>query len=329
MYTVTAEKSRGCFAYDSIYIDVNTSPPINLGADTSFCFGDSIALNAGSGFVDYSWSNGQTAQTLMINRAGTYSVIATDINNCSSKDTLKVLTVFDTPVINLSKDSLLCNGTNKSLTAADGMNAYLWNTGATSSGISVNATGTYWVNVIDKNGCRGSDTARITRMLPLPAAFLPIDTVLCSYSKLKISPNQTYSSYVWSTGSSQSTLTIDHAGTYWLKVKDNFNCMGTDTIVVNPKQCLEGIFVPTAFTPNNDGKNDIFRPLLFGVVVNMKFIIYNKWGQKVYETIKQYEGWNGKVSGIDTDSNVFVWTCEYQFDGQDKKFAKGTVVLIR
>jgi len=255
--------------------------------------------------------------------------VCIDNNNCKSKDTLRVLNVYANPVIGLPKDSLLCTGSSKNLNAGAGMSSYQWNTGANTSTISVNNIGTYWVNVIDNNGCTSADTTRITRLLALPEAFLPLDTVLCSYSILKISSSQAFSSYLWSTGSRQSGITVSQPGIYSLRVTDAFNCVGNDTIIINPKQCLEGIFVPNAFTPNKDGKNDIFRPLLFGVVSNMRFVIYNKWGQKVYETSKLYEGWDGKVSGQDAKTDVFVWTCEYQFEGQEKKFAKGTVILIR
>jgi hypothetical protein len=288
VYKVAAEKTPGCFAYDSIYINVNNSPSIYLGADTSFCSGNSIVLDAGNGFTNYSWNNGQSGASINVNTAGIYSVIAIDPNNCQSKDTLRVVNVFNKPVINLSKDSLLCTGSSKNLNAGPGMNSYLWNTGAVTNNISVNNIGTYWVNVIDNNGCTGTDTTRITRLLASPAAYLPADTVLCLYSTLKISPIQTYPSYLWSTGSSQSTLTVSQPGTYWLKVIDNFNCTGRDTIVVNPKQCFEGFFIPNAFTPNKDGKNDIFRPLLYGVVKNLKFVIYNRWGQKSVRNIKNY-----------------------------------------
>ena len=329
MYKVAAEKTPGCFAYDSIYVSVNNSPPIYLGADTSFCSGNSVILNAGNGFANYLWNTGQSSSSITVNSAGVFSIIAADVNNCISKDTLRVINVFNNPVVNLPNDSLLCIGSSKNLNAGTGMASYLWSTGATTNSISVNNTGTYWVNVIDNNGCKGTDTTAITRLLVLPAAFLPADTVLCSYSTLKISASQTYLSYLWSTGSLQNNITISQPGNYWLRVTDNFNCVGSDTIIVNPKQCLEGFFIPNAFTPNQDGKNDAFRPLLFGVVKNLKFVIYNRWGQKVYETSKINEGWNGKVSGKETDSNVFVWTCEYQFEGQDRKFEKGTVVLIR
>jgi gliding motility-associated-like protein len=87
--------------------------------------------------------------------------------------------------------------------------------------------------------------------------------------------------------------------------------------------------MPTAFTPNKDGKNDVCKPTLLGNILSYKFSIYNRWGQKIFETTNLQKGWNGKVSGVDTDTNVFIWTCSFQFAGQTLENRKGTVVLIR
>jgi hypothetical protein len=73
-------------------------------------------------------------------------------------------------------------------------------------------------------------------------------------------------------------------GIYWLQVKDDKNCIGKDTIIVNPKDCGKGFFVPTAFTPNNDGKNDLLKPILLGNVKQYHFWIYNRWGELIFET---------------------------------------------
>jgi gliding motility-associated-like protein len=87
--------------------------------------------------------------------------------------------------------------------------------------------------------------------------------------------------------------------------------------------------MPTAFTPDKDGKNDFCHPLLFGNVVSYKFQIYNRWGQIVFESTMLNKGWDGKLSGALQDSNVFIWVCTYQFRGQPVLTKKGTIVLIR
>jgi gliding motility-associated-like protein len=329
IYRVAAEKTPECFAYDTLKISVFHSTPINLGPDASFCQGDSIVLNAGNGFNSYLWSTGQITNQIIVKNIGMYSIVATDNNNCKSKDTLIVQNVFPNPAINLPKDSLLCLGAQATLSAGNGYSSYLWNTGNTSPSINVSSVGTYWVSVIDINGCKGNDTTNITRLLPVPNAFLPNDTILCTYMSMQLKPSNSYKNYLWSNGSITSSITISQPGTYWLQVHDNYDCIGKDSIIINPKQCLEGFYIPKAFTPNKDGKNDIFRPLIFGNVISLRFTIYDRWGQRIFETSELQKGWDGKVNGIDTNSDVFVWFCTYQIQGQEIKKEKGTFVLIR
>lgn len=107
------------------------------------------------------------------------------------------------------------------------------------------------------------------------------------------------------------------------------NCIGKDSIVINQKLCTETFFIPSAFTPNADGKNDYFKPIITGNVQRYLFTIYNRWGQKIFETARLQKGWNGTINGKQQDMNVFVWTCTYQFVGAPPKFDKGTISLIR
>ena len=92
---------------------------------------------------------------------------------------------------------------------------------------------------------------------------------------------------------------------------------------------MEGFYIPTAFTPNGDGKNDQFNPLLLGNVLSYHFTIYNRWGEKVFESTEVGKGWDGRVKAVDTDSHGYAWTCQYQLAGGTPKQEKGTVVLIR
>ena len=115
---------------------------------------------------------------------------------------------------------------------------------------------------------------------------------------------------------------------YVLTVKDNSGCSGKDSITVRPKDCMLGFYVPSSFTPNNDGKNDLFYPFLFGNIEKYEFTVYSRWGQIIFKSKTPGQGWNGKANGILQDSNVFVWTCSYVLNGQSK-LEKGTVLLVR
>lgn len=329
IYFIKAEKTPGCFAYDTIKVNVYTSPPIDLGADKSFCFGDSALLDAGSGFVAYHWSTGAAGQVFSVKTIGSYSVEGTTLEGCISRDTMEVLQVYPLPQPQLYKQQGLCFGESRMLDAGS-YAKYLWQDGSTQRTYTVNDIGRYFVTVTDNNGCRGSDTTAIATIYPLPAGFLPADTAICSYGNLELKPSPiTYNDYLWSTGERTPSIVISTPGFYTLQVVDEHQCIGRDTINVFSKECLAGFFIPTAFTPNGDGRNDIFRPLLFGTVKQYHFTVFNRWGEVVFQTSELTKGWNGKVAGKDQETSTFVWACSYQFEGEPIKTQKGTVTVIR
>lgn len=328
-YYLKAEKTTGCFGFDTVRITIQQAPPIQLGADKSFCTGDSAVLNAGPGFASYQWNNGQISPQITVYAAGSYSVIGTAATGCRSYDTLRILNVYPLPVISLNKDTTLCTGDIRVLDAGAGHSSYLWSNGQTSPAITVNTTGIYSVHIIDSHGCAGTDSTRITKILPLPAGFLPGDTAICNYGSTQLSATGTFDRYTWSTGSTSPSIFISAPGWYWLQVQDKSNCTGKDSILVSTKECIKGFFMPTGFTPNNDGKNDLLKPLLFGNIRQYQFWVYNRSGQLIFETTDPTKGWDGRLKGQLQDGNVFVWMCQYQFEGEPVNVEKGTAVLIR
>jgi gliding motility-associated-like protein len=92
---------------------------------------------------------------------------------------------------------------------------------------------------------------------------------------------------------------------------------------------MKGFYIPTAFTPNNDGTNDLFRPMLFGNVIKYNFIVYNRWGQIVFQTSDLNKAWDGNYKKLQQESDVYIWTCSYQFEGEQIKTEQGTVTVIR
>jgi gliding motility-associated-like protein len=87
--------------------------------------------------------------------------------------------------------------------------------------------------------------------------------------------------------------------------------------------------VPNAFTPGKDGKNDVFRALLFGDVRGFSFTVYNRWGEIVFHSKERTKGWDGNYKGKPQDANMFVWVCRYQLEGEVEQMEKGTVMLMR
>ena len=117
--------------------------------------------------------------------------------------------------------------------------------------------------------------------------------------------------------------------TYFVHVSTPEGCSANDALKVTVFKTQPEIFVPTAFTPNSDGRNDILKPILAGMKKLDYFRVYNRWGQLVYSTSEQGKGWDGTFSGREQASNTFVYMAQ-AIDYLDRKvFRKGTFVLIR
>lgn len=175
-----------------------------------------------------------------------------------------------------------------------------------------------------------SNTVKVKVDLRLPPRFsLPADTALCSYERITLSTRAGFSSYLWSNNSSNESITVKQPGIYWLEVTDKYGCTARDSITISPKSCIEGIFVPNAFTPNRDGHNDLFMPIMNVDVKTYKFMVFDRWGRVVFQTTTLNKGWDGKVNGLPYDTGVFAWQCQYQLDGEEPAAKRGTVLLLR
>jgi len=153
-----------------VQVTVNTSPPVQLGADKSFCAGDSAVLDAEAGFARYLWSNSNTTRTITVYTAGLYNVKAAAPNGCTSFDTLRIISVWPKPVVSLNKDSALCTGVLRVLNAGI-FASYQGQDGSILPLFTATQTGTYYVTVADINHCMGSDTVAITKLRHCRPAF--------------------------------------------------------------------------------------------------------------------------------------------------------------
>jgi hypothetical protein len=158
-YSVTVTNPELCVATDEIEIFLAPNPAIDLGGPYTICDGDSILLDAGSGFSIYSWSTTESTSQIYASASGVYMVTVTDINNCSSSDDASVNTV-EPPSIFLGSDIVTCDNIVM-LDAGAGYDSYLWSTTETSQSINANASGTYWVE-ITSGPCTNADTIAVT-----------------------------------------------------------------------------------------------------------------------------------------------------------------------
>ncbi|HXB29511.1 MAG TPA: gliding motility-associated C-terminal domain-containing protein [Puia sp.] len=231
--------------------------------------------------------------------------------------------------VNLPADTVLCSGYIMKLDAGTGYISYLWQDGSVIQTMDVADSGTYWVNVTDPNGCSDTDTIRVGSIEPLPASFLPADTTICIGDIVDIRPVRPFEMYKWSTGGVGNSLQIGEAGKYSLYVVDKYGCAGNDSIQIKTKSCPMEIFFPNAFTPNKDGLNDIFKPVIIATPVIYQFKIYNRFGQLIFKTSDPGKGWDGMIGNAAQETGAYVWMCTYQFSGGKKNVVSGTVILMR
>jgi len=226
MYRVISTLNN-CTARDSVTVTVKPLPAVNFGADVSFCEGNSKTLDATYAGATHVWSTGAVTPTITVNTTGSYHVINT-LNGCISKDTIDIL-VKPNPVVNLGNDATFCQGNSKTLDATYAGATHVWSTGATTSVITVNSSGTYHVtNTL--NGCTSKDTINIV-VNPNPVVNLGNDVTICTTTTTTLDATYSNTTYVWSTGATTPSITTGTAGKYWVVSTLN-NCTATDTINV-------------------------------------------------------------------------------------------------
>jgi gliding motility-associated-like protein len=115
----------------------------------------------------------------------------------------------------------------------------------------------------------------------------------------------------------------------WLQVVDNNNCLGRDTITVQSIKCIPQLYVPLAFTPGGDGRNDQFRPIAQGIFKSYVFTVFNRYGQRLFQSNELNKGWDGTYGNQPQNRGAYIWQCTYQGKEGPVKTEKGSFLLLR
>lgn len=220
------------------YLNDRYAPPVNLGPDITTC-AFPITLSAHQDYyLNYLWSDASTADTLVVAAAGDYIVTVTNIFGTITTDTVSVFFDGANFTVNLPGDTNICFGTTLTLVAGPPHLPYLWSTGSTSNYITVDTSGTYFVSVTDCNSNVTSDTITVT-VVPLPVFSLGNDTLICFNQPLLLDPQLGNSiTYLWSDSSTDSVLTVNTSGIYFLHVQDTIGCAYSDTVSIQVDSAL-------------------------------------------------------------------------------------------
>jgi gliding motility-associated-like protein len=341
---------NGCINEDSVRIRVTDHVILQVMPDTTICQDDPIQLRIQSNGFQYAWSPASqidiatNAQPIAVTHETTIYQVTASIGSCTATKDIKV-TSIPYPVVVAGADTTICYGTGAQLSCVTDGKTLLWSpatglSGTTMSHPFVNTlqTRTYIVNAFDTRGCPKAGRDSITVfVLPQINAFAGRDTNVVAGQSLQLNATGGYT-YQWlpSTGLSSTTVSDPVAmydGSmdkirYTVYAFNEAGCADSAYITVKIFNTAPSVFVPTAFTPNNDGLNDRLKPIIAGMQKIDYFMIYNRWGKLVFNGDFN-KGWDGKLNGVPLETGVFLWIVK-SIDHTGKPiFQKGTTTLIR
>ena len=319
--------------------------------DTTICSGDTIQLRINSDGLHYSWTpSGQVfypadQDPFAITASATNYQVKAIIGGCSTTGNITVNTV-PYPVVNAGRDETICYNTKVQLQAFTNGSSWLWTPSTSLSDVALLnpvATPANTINYIFTayditSGCPkpGIDSILVT-VLPKIIPYAGEDTVVVIGQPLQLIAAGG-DSYYWSPSYFLSSPYIGNPIAifneasdglrYKVEVYNSIGCVDSSFIVVKVFATLPTVFVPTAFTPNNDGKNDVVRPISAGIKRFDYFNIYNRWGQLVFSTQVSGKGWDGKINGQLQASNSYVWIVKAIDYNGARYLKKGMVTLI-
>lgn len=348
--TFTVINQYGCTTTNTQTINIDTLPAVNAGMDTTICFNTSVMLgDTAFAGLTYSWtpssslSNGSISNPVASPVVATTNYILTVINNttgCSNKDTVTV-TMLSPLMANAGSDLEICKNDSAQLgTGSIAGQTYMWsptltlNDSTIANPMSTPAATTTYTLTVSGNGC-GSVTDEITitvNAVPIVSAGMDDTTAVGEAVQLNATGGI---SYVWSPAATLNNPGIYNplaspnvTTTYTVVITDLNGCKTSDAVkitVVEP-----AFWVPTAFSPDDNGISDVFYVRGEGIT-DFEFSVYNRWGERIFFTKDMLTGWDGtrQSNGDKLPEGAYVFQIRGTLSDGKVIDSKGMVNLIR
>jgi len=353
--SIRVRDANGCVSSATATITLNDTMRLELGADSTICFGRSITLIPQTNALTdtFKWT---PKATLDYDTVRTPIAKPTDTTKyyltakwgiCTRADSITV-NVLHKPVANAGKDTTVCYKTNATLFGSAGNLSgtvnFAWsppdslnNPNAAVTGVRLDTTRQFTLTVTDNYGCNFSVTDSVMIfMQPRLVAFAGNDTIaIINRAHQLMATGRNAVDFVWSpTGPLDNPFianplaVMSHDTYFYVHITDAVGCTDDDTIFI---KVYEGptYYLPNAFSPNGDGLNDIFFPTPVGIRSTDYFRVFDRYGKLMYETTQWLQGWDGTLKGKKANAGTYVWMIK----GIDKNGSviemKGTVILLR
>jgi gliding motility-associated-like protein len=352
-YILSVKDNNGCSRTESVNISSVSSLQVEAGSNKTICEGQSVRLNASSNGDQFVWSpsssldNATTLTPVASPSTTTKYYLNAFSASCKATDSM-IVNVNPAPVADAGVDQTICYGQGFQLVGKGGV-TYTWRpaTNLSSDHIANPSSISYPLNsvfysltVTDGQGCSSlhADTVHII-VLQAVHLFAGNDTTVFTNQLFSLHASEINGppvvSYSWlpvqglsNPAVSNPVVSVSGDITYTVTGYTASGCYGSDTVNIKVISRAD-IFVPTAFTPNHDGKNDVLRAIPIGVKELVYFKVFNRWGELIFSTVDAQKGWDGTIAGTLQKADVFVWEAR-AIDANGKMIEKrGSTLLIR
>jgi gliding motility-associated-like protein len=346
-YSYYCSIGNGMTASDTVKLTVAPGPVVIATANVNaICKGNNISISA-SGASSYSWSPSSaiacatcSTTTSSPSASTTYIVIGKDFSGCV--DTANVFIVVDTmTVVNISNTQKICAGDSIQLHISGGT-SYVWSpatyldTSSTVSPIAFPPSTTTFAVDVHNGACLMKDSVVVV-VNPAPGGVSTSGTATILFGNatpIAVTAQGT-NTFSWSPSSSLSCATCANSiatppatTTYSVLVTDSLGCSAMDFVTITVENICGDVFVPEAFSPDGDGLNDVLH-VRGNCLQELEFIIYDRWGNKVFQSNDKYTGWDGTYKGVAMNTGVFGYYIAATLTDGTRVEKKGNVGLVR
>ena len=330
-YYLIGETANKCKSLDSVLVSQYSPVKVDV-RDTTVCPSVVVTfdskINTG-GNTTVVWSDGASGRTANITTPGLYWVKVT-VGLCSTRDSF---TIKNFPYeFKMGKDLRYCEKIDTTLTITlPNVTKIVWNKEVTGPVFRLTAPGKVVVELHNSNDCPEKDSIEV-KLFPNPIVNLGPDTSLCLSEMPTLDAGAGMIAYLWNTGATSQKIIGYDSGLYWVKVKDLEGCVNRDSVNLNKRKDAfpSIIFMPNAFTPNGDGRNDMYpmnQYMVKGSLYNVK--LFNRWGEKIAEFTNPDMNWDGNINGKPASEGVYIFIAYWIGCDNEKRSLQGNFTLLR
>lgn len=346
-YTVTIADAVNCqYPLSNVSVTQPQAITANGTVTSESCHGNdgavSVSVNGGTTPYTFAWSNSTSNNAINGVNAGNYNLSITDSKGCALN---KSFTVPHDALINVAANVVntscpeVSNGAI-TLNATGGSPAYnfSWSNGETTESLQQIAHGAYEVTVTDAKNCSAVQSFNLTYNYVLEVNAGDDKTIVAGqYLTLSATTNVDHGNmFIWTPNESIQCVTCANTMAnptsttqFVVEVTDANGCHAIDSLLAEVKE-VTPLFIPNVFTPNADGNNDVFQA--YGDAGSIHFFelkVFNRWGEKVFESNNLRDSWDGTFRGEDSPNGVYVYVANAVYIDGNKHDYKGSVSVIR